>query len=131
MGKFRLSKTQSILLGGDVVVILLMTLYGFSSHQTLPTAGARLWSTFLPWVVAWLLVAPSLGVFDEEKVRNSRDLWRPFWAMILASPIAGFLRALWLGEDVTPLFVVIFGGFCALGILAWRAIYRFFASRRN
>ena len=131
MGKSRLSKPQTVLLAGDVIVILLMTLYGFFSHQMLSTAGGRLWSTFLPWVAAWTLVAPNLGVFDEEKVRNSRDLWRPFWAMILASPIAGFIRAVWLGEDVMPIFVVVFGGFCALGVLAWRSIYQFIASRRS
>jgi hypothetical protein len=131
MRKIQLSKAQITLLVGDVVIILLMTLYGFFSHQMLPTVGTRLWSTFVPWVFAWLLVAPNLGAFNKEKVTQPRQLWRPFWAMILASPIGGFLRALWLSENTTPLFVVIFGGFCALGILAWRAIYWFVRSRRS
>jgi hypothetical protein len=118
-------------LAGDIIVILIMTLYGFASHQTLPTAETRLWQTFVPWVAAWLLIAPNLGVFDEGKRGDWRYLWRPFWAMILTSPIAGFLRALWLGADSPPLFVVIFGGFCALGILAWRTLHWFVTARRS
>jgi hypothetical protein len=129
----------STLLAGDLVVLALVTLYGFASHGELGTAGTRLLTTFIPLVVAWLLVAPHLGVYDADRAADSRQVWRPFWAMVLAGPFAGWLRGLilgWLagaplGQPVQPLFVVILGGVAALALLAWRALYLLIATRRR
>ena len=117
------SRTQSFLIAVDALILLAVTLVGFAFHNTLATSGGRPLSTWLPWTVAWLLVAPNLNVFDEDAVSDFKQVWRPFWAMILASPIAGFLRALWLGNQVNPVFVVVFGGIAALSLVAWRLIY--------
>ena len=51
--------------------------------------------------------------------------------MILAAPLAGFLRAAWLGTDVVVIFVVIFGGLSALAVSAWRGVYWLLARRRT
>lgn len=119
------------LLIGDAIVLALVTLYGFKTHGTLSTAGAHMLTTFLPWLAAWLLVAPHVGVFHSEYLREPRDLWRPFWAMLLASPLGGLLRAVWLGGTVLPVFVAVFGGISALGILLWRALFWLFVVRRR
>ncbi|HJW90539.1 MAG TPA: DUF3054 family protein [Anaerolineales bacterium] len=113
----------SILLLGDALVLALTTLLGLAEHGSLGAAMVRLWSTFLPMLVAWLLVAPHLGAFDQSRVSDPRQLWRPFWAMVLAAPLGAWLRGLWLGSAVLLNFVWIIGGVNALAILAWRGLY--------
>lgn len=111
------------LLLGDVVSLGLVTLFGFASHGTLDTAGVRMFSTFVPLLAAWFLIAPFLGVYRLDWAVQSRQLWRPFWAMILAAPFAAWLRAVWLGGVVLPVFVVVLGGVNAIAILVWRLIF--------
>ena len=123
------NKRQLILICGDVVVFCLVTLFGFSRHQSLGTAGARMLTTFIPLIVGWGLIAPFLGVYDLARVADWRQLWRPFWAMVLAGPMVGWLRGVWLGQVILPIFVVVLGGISALAILAWRAIFWLVTSR--
>ncbi len=111
------------LLLGDILVLALVTVVGFASHGTLGNAGTRMLTTFLPLVIAWLLVAPHLGVFDPARLADPRQLWRPLWAMVLAGPLAAWLRGILLGTPIQPIFVPILGGFSALGLLAWRGLY--------
>src|SRR4030067_3305932 len=100
-------------LAGDMLTLALVTLAGFARHDELGTAGFRILTTFIPLVVAWLLVAPHLGAFDLQRLSDPRQLWRPFWAMVLGAPFAGWLRGVMLNSPVLPLFVVILGGVCA------------------
>lgn len=111
------------LLLGDIISLGLVTLFGFASHGTLNTAGARVLSTFIPLLAAWFLSAPLLGVYRLEWVVQARQLWRPFWAMVLAAPFAAWLRAVWLGSVVLPIFVVVLGGVSAIAILVWRLVF--------
>lgn len=92
-------------------------------HGRLETAGWQLLTTFLPLTIAWVLIGAHVGVFDLQRVLDGKQLWRPFWAMILAGPMAGFLRAVWLNQGVAPLFVIILGGFAALSLLVWRIAF--------
>jgi ABC-type xylose transport system permease subunit len=116
---------------GDILVLGLVTLFGFASHDELDTAGTRMMTTFVPLVLAWVLVSPWLGVFRTEITDNPRQLWRPFWAMVLAGPMAAWIRGTWLQRPIVPLFVVVLGGVSALALLAWRTIYWLLISRRN
>jgi hypothetical protein len=118
-----------ILILGDVVILALVTVYGFASHDELGTGGARMLTTFIPLVVAWLLIAPHLKVFDIAVVSNPLQLWRPFWAMILAAPMATWMRGAWLRSPILPIFVVILGGVSALALLAWRLLFWLITSR--
>lgn len=126
-----------ILLAGDLLTLALVTVYGFANHQELSTAGGRILATFLPLVLSWLFMSPLSGVYDLERAFDPRQLWRPFWAMVLAGPMAGWLRAMilgWLqgvptGLPILPIFVVVIGGISALALLVWRSIY-LFASQR-
>lgn len=112
------------LLAGDLLALAVVTLYGFASHDTLLTAGTHMLTTFLPLAVSWLLVGPHLGVYNVQRSTDWRQLWRPFWAMVLAGPLAAWMRAVLLGSTpILPLFVVVLGGFAALGLLAWRLLY--------
>jgi Protein of unknown function (DUF3054) len=112
-----------ILLIGDMFTLLLVTLFGFARHGTMGTAGARMLATFVPLVIAWLLIAPHLHVFQEAVSSDWKELWRPFWAMVLAAPLAAWLRGVWLDAPILPIFVVVLGGVSALALLAWRALY--------
>jgi ABC-type xylose transport system permease subunit len=125
------NQQRLILICGDVAVFALVTIFGFSSHHTLGTAGGRMLATFIPLVVGWALIAPFLGVYDLQRVVDWRQLWRPFWAMVLAGPMVGWLRGVWLGQVILPIFVVVLGGISALALLAWRTLFWLVAARRK
>ena len=131
MFKTRLNQLHLVLAAGDVLVLALVTVYGFASHDQLGTAGARMLTTFVPLLISWFLVSPHLQAFDLQRAAQARDLWRPFWAMILAAPLAVFIRAVMLNTAINPIFVVIIGGVAALALLAWRAIFLFVAIRKK
>ncbi len=123
------NKRKVFLLAGDLITLVLVTLFGFASHNQLGTAGTRMLTTFIPLLAAWLLVAPHLGAFDPDRAADARQLWRPFWAMVLAGPMAGWIRGVMLNALVSPLFVVILGGVAALAVLGWRVIYLIISRR--
>jgi hypothetical protein len=110
-------------LAGDFITLALVTLAGFATHNELGTAGFRLLTTFIPLLLAWLLVAPHLRAFDPGYFSQPAQLWRPFWAMVLAAPLAGWMRGVWLNAPVQPIFVLVLGGISSLALLAWRSIY--------
>lgn len=118
-----------LVIAGDIIALAFVTIVGFASHGTAGTAGLRMLTTFFPLLVAWFLIAPHLGVYDLEKLIDIRQLWRPFWAMVLAAPMAGWLRGLLLNSPILPLFVIILGGVGALTILAWRGLYWIWLTR--
>jgi len=124
-----LSKSQTIVLAGDALVLALITLYGLNIHQMLSSAPTMIWRTFLPWLVAWALMGFYVNAFDLHDISLPNALLRPLWGMILAAPLAGFLRAALLGTDVVVIFVVIFGGLSALAVSAWRGVYWLLACR--
>ncbi len=125
----RLSKSQTIVLAGDALVLALITLYGLNIHQMLSSAPTMIWRTFLPWLVTWVLMGFYVNAFDLHDISLPNALLRPLWGLILAAPLAGFLRAAWLGTDVVVIFVVIFGGLSALAVSAWRGVYWLLARR--
>ena len=120
---------QAFLILGDVLVLSLVTVTGFASHGTAGTAGIRMLTTWLPLVAAWFLLAPFLGAYDPDRILQPNQLWRPFWAMVLAAPMAAFLRGVMLEMPIQPIFVVVLGGVSALSLLSWRAVYLFIKRR--
>jgi hypothetical protein len=132
-----MKRANLILLAGDFLTLALVTVYGFANHQELNTAGGRMLATFIPLVVSWLFMAPLAGLYDLEQALDPRQLWRPFWAMVLAGPMAAWLRGVMLGLmqgvptglPIQPIFVVVIGGISALALLAWRALYVLAARR--
>jgi hypothetical protein len=124
-------RRQLILLAGDLIVLVAVTAVGFASHGTLGSAGERILATFVPLVAAWFMVAPFLGAYDVNRAEDLRQLWRPFWAMVLAGPMAALLRGFLLNSPILPIFVVVLGGISALSILGWRLIYALFAARKG
>lgn len=114
---------RGLLIIGDIITFAFVTVIGFASHGTAGTAGSRMLTTFIPLVVAWFLFAPFFHIYDKEVFLDGRQLWRPLWAMILASPMAAWLRGLFLNSPILPVFVIIIGGVSTLAILLWRGIF--------
>jgi hypothetical protein len=117
-----------VLVAGDGLVLLGVTLAGFSSHNS-SLEGARWLTTFVPLCVAWGLIAPWLGCFRPEAAARPLQAWRPLLAMVLAAPLAAFLRAVLLNGSVIPIFVVALGGVAALSLTAWRVLWAVLAVR--
>ena len=125
----RLSRQHILLLIGDCVVFAIVTVFGFASRETLGTAGFRILTIFVPAVIACLLIASFLSVYDIDMITRLRDLWRPPWAMVLAAPMAAFLRGAWLGPPIIPIFIVVIDAGNASAILTWRALFLFVKSK--
>lgn len=125
----RFTHQKYYLIIGDVVTFAVVTVAGFASHGTAGTAGSRMLTTFIPLLAGWFLIAPHLNVYDQDNALNWRQLWRPFWAMVLAGPMVAWLRGILLESPILPLFVIILGGVSALAILAWRGLYWLLATR--
>ncbi len=118
------TKRNYLLILGDVILFVLVTIIGFARHETLGTAGARMLATFIPLLLAWMAAAPFLNCYSPEVYAAPRQLWRPVWAMVLAAPMAAFLRSLLLGgAPILPVFVLVMMGVSALGILVWRGVF--------
>ena len=120
-----------LLVLGDIFAIVLITFIGFASHgeagmSFLPRMGAA----FLPLIIAWFILAPALGLFQEQTVRQPKQLWRPVLGMIFAAPFAAVLRGLILNAPIIPIFAVVLSATSAFGILVWRGIYLFLNRRR-
>jgi hypothetical protein len=125
----RANLQRFVLIVGDILTLAIVTVVGFASHGTANTAGSRMLSTFIPLVVAWFSVAPFLHVYDTQISLDGRQLWRPLWAMVLASPIAAWLRGLILNSPILPVFVIILGGVSVVAIIIWRGSYWLVATR--
>jgi len=101
-----------------------ITVVGFASHGEMAISFVpRMWTTFIPLVISWFLIAPWLGLFNAQITSNLKQLWRPPLAMILAAPMTTILRATMLNTVALPLFTFILGGSAALGMLVWRGAY--------
>lgn len=120
-----------ILVIGDVAVLAIVTLFGFASHGELDSAGLRMLTTFLPLLTGWFAAAPVVGAYRLELAGQFSGLWRPAWAMILAAPLAAWLRSLWLGTAIVPVFVAVLGGVALAALLVWRLVFLFFWGRRT
>lgn len=77
-----------------------------------------------------MIIGAHVGVFEVDGITWQRALGLPLWAMVLASPLAGFLRAAVLDRAVIVIFVVLFGGICALAVSAWRGLYWLLMKRK-
>jgi hypothetical protein len=113
-----------ILILGDLLAILIITLIGFASHGELGVSfPARIAATYFPLSVAWFLLAPQFGLFRQEIISNPREIWKPTLAVFFAVPLATVLRGLILNAPIPPIFVIVLSAALAFGLTLWRGIY--------
>ena len=114
---------------GDVVVLIVVTAFGFLTHSTLDETW-RLVVTTLGVLAAWALVAPWFGVFSTEVLTRPTAVWRVAWAWAIAAPVAGFLRAWVLGVGVSATFVLVMIAVNGAVLVIWRAVFAAARQRR-
>ena len=114
-----LTHLQRKALVGDIAVLVLLTVVGFATHLTLDAFG-RMVVTALGGLVAWLAIAPPIGVYKESVITDPRAIWRVAWAATLSAPLAAFLRGAILARDIPPVFVVVVILTNGLGLCLWR-----------
>ena len=130
MNRFNLDREQVVLAAGDTLALLLAVVAGFVSHESTASFLARFSFTFVPWTLAWLIVAPRWGLFELPQPDWKGLAWRILAAMLVASPLAVILRAAWLQSSALPLFALIMGASTAPGLYIWRLIYVYWWARR-
>jgi hypothetical protein len=112
---------RSLILSGDTVVYVITTCLGFLSHGTLSAnAWDRMLATFVPFLAAWLALAPWMGVYQREGFATVAGLGRAVLAVVFSAPMGGMLRGLWLDSPILPLFVLVMAGVAAGLMLLWR-----------
>ena len=124
----------AILIGGDLLALLLFTWVGRSSHSLPSMAVFAGLITAAPFVISWFLLAPWFGLFRVEVSQS----WQKFVPRILVlwligGPLAGLLRALFLGRSIPggiiPIFVVVTMTVASLFMLVWRLGYSWWIKR--
>lgn len=120
-----------LLVLGDALTLVLVTLFGFASHGELGSAGWRMLTTLLPAALAWVAIAPFVGVYQVEKLASWRGLWRPLYAGLLAGMLATVLRGIWLNRPIIPVFALVMAGVCGAALLVWRLVYWLAVARKG
>ncbi len=109
---------------GDIGVYLLTTVLGFARHQELSAAALnRIAATWIPFSVAWLAFALSLGLLDPARLKDGPRLGRVLAAAILAAAFGAGLRGLWLGEALSGTFLVVMAAVTSGSMLLWRSLF--------
>jgi hypothetical protein len=117
-------QNRSVLILGDILAIGLITMIGFASHgETDLSFLPRMAATFFPLAIGWFLLAPRLGLFQDQIICRARQLWRPALTALFAAPFAAVLRGLMLNALIIPIFAIVLSAVSALGMAVWRALY--------
>ena len=129
-----LAQRLALLIGGDLLVLLLFTWVGRSSHSLSGTDIFAGMATAAPFIISWFLIAPWFGLFQVEVSQTWRKLVpRLLLVWLIGGPLAGLLRALFLGrpipEGIVPTFVVITMVIASLFMLIWRLGYIWWVNR--
>lgn len=122
---------KTVLILGDITALAILTVVGFATHgETDASYLPRMAAAFLPLSLAWFLLAPWFGLFDETVISNPKHLLRIPLVFLFAAPLAVILRSVILGIPVVPIFALVFGSANALGMILWRGIH-IFTTRRS
>lgn len=111
-----------LLLIDDAIVLFIVALFGIRFHQTDPSLFVRLPYTLFPFLAAWVLFAAPLRLYDPATASAWNQLWRIPITAALSASVGAAVRALWLGTQVVPIFVVVMGVAITIGILISRSV---------
>jgi hypothetical protein len=118
-----------VLILGDLLCILLVTLTGFATHGEI-SAFPRMFSTFIPLCIGWGLAAATLGLYRSWPSLGMRQWWRPAAAAFLGVPLAVWLRGAWLNEAIPPIFVLVMVATVAGLMTVWRGAWMLLKRKR-
>jgi hypothetical protein len=118
-------KTTTLLVVGDLIVVLLFSAIGRVSHQMTPDPKSVLY-TALPFAVAWLIVGALVGTFKTASVEGvGRAFKMTILTVVLAAPLGVLLRSLLLGRMMILSFWIVGSVSLAVLMLAWRLLYAY------
>ena len=127
-----MKKSNSILILGDILVIAIVTIIGFATHgEAAASFLPRMAASFFPITIAWFLLAPWFGLFQQGITSDLREFWRPALVMLFAAPLAVVMRGFILNAAVIPIFSVVLGSTSALGLVMWRTIWALIQKKLN
>lgn len=122
---------KRVLIFGDALSIAIITLIGFATHGEAGLSFLpRMVAIFFPLSISWFVLAPSLGLFQQDTISSPKQLWRPALAAFFAAPLAAVLRGFILNAPIIPIFAFVLAATSALGMVIWRLVWYGFA-RRN
>ncbi|MDN4595376.1 DUF3054 domain-containing protein [Polycladomyces subterraneus] len=108
------------LIAGDLLVLVLFTVIGRISHSLPLAVGAILWTTF-PFALAWLVIAPLMGLYRPDvQTRFLSVTWRVGLAVLVAAPLGSYLRGIFLGHHIIFIFYVVTTVTLLLMMWLWR-----------
>jgi hypothetical protein len=124
-----MSKKSTLILG-DIVTLAILIVVGFATHgETGASYLPRMVASLIPLALAWFLLSPWFGLFDETVISNPKHLLRILLVFLFAAPLAVILRSVILALPVVPIFALILGSTNAIGMMLWRGIYIFITRR--
>jgi len=125
----RMNKKTTLILG-DIIALAILTVVGFATHGGIGASHlSRMAASFLPLSLAWFVLAPWFGLFNETAVSNPKYLLRIPLVFLFVAPLAVIFRSVILGIPVAPVFAFVLGSTNALGIFIWRLAHTFITRR--
>jgi len=126
-----MKKTTLILILGDLLALLAFVISGRLEHG-LQINWNETMETAVPFIISWLAVASSVGLYKEKAVSTIPITFKTtLLVTIVAVPIGLFLRALYLDRDVPIPFLVVALVFTAIFMVGWRTIFVWVKRKRS
>jgi hypothetical protein len=119
-----------MLAAGDALAFVCFGVIGLISHEK-SFEVAPVARSIVPFVVAWLAIAPFLGAFSEEAVAGRKRLIEVAVTWAPVGVVALFARALVFDRELINAFFVIALVGHGLFLVSWRAVYSQLAARRT
>jgi hypothetical protein len=117
------NKLEPVLPIGDAIAILAVIFVGLRFHQSEDMLASRLALNFLPFLLAWLLAANTLGLLRPPRATMWSGFGHLLLGAILTAPLGAVLRGFALNRPILPVFVLVMLLALSIGLLIWRAIY--------
>jgi len=120
----------SLLILGDIIVLLLVTWTGFATHNV-SLLNSRWLTTFIPLLAGWFLAATATELYQSYQSRSLvKVVWKAAAAAALAAPFGLWIRSLFLNSPVQPVFVLVMTGICVAALVGWHLIYHLWLLRK-
>lgn len=120
---------SNILIIGDFLTFLVVTLIGFGNHNS-QFDILRLLATWIPLCLAWSMTAPILGLWNANLMSLQKSWWHFIWAAILSVPLAIVVRGFILNTPTIGIFVLVMISFSTLGLIIWRLLFQLFLRKK-
>lgn len=114
---------KGLLVLGDMLTLLSFAALGRRAHS-MGNALDDLVTTALPFVVAWLVVAPFTGVWGTDATASPTRAARPTaLTWLIAFPLGILIRIAIVGRVPHISFVIVAGLFTLILLTGWRSAF--------